>query len=83
MFAIYQIVQPPSTTNACPVMKEEPGAARKRMAVRSSRSVPILPIGVASETASRSGPGEKYWRLTGLSKLPGQSALTVTPDFAT
>ena len=75
----YQIVTPPSTIIACPVTKDEAGAARKRSAVRNSPGLPIRLIGITPETASRIGPGANATLLAGLKKGPGQIEFTVTP----
>jgi hypothetical protein len=74
-----QVVWPPSTTSAVPVVKEASSEHSHSTAEAISSGLPILPIGSWASTAWRpSGVSPKTRSIMWVSMMPGQTALIRT-----
>src|SRR5438552_2898055 len=73
-------LSPPSTNRVCPVTKRAASDARNRTTSATSSGMPIRLSGVLSIVAcTRSGCWSMYSFVSGVSMMPGPTALTVTP----
>jgi NADP-dependent 3-hydroxy acid dehydrogenase YdfG len=74
--AIHSAVQPPSRTNAEPVISEEASEARKTIAPVNSSSWPRRPSLILARTSSRNSLFSKNGRVIGVSRKVGPRLLT-------